>query len=234
MTKQNFTSISVVLDRSGSMSSVLESTIEGFNTFIKEQRDAAIGECIVSLHQFDNEYSTDYECLPVTEVKNLDTTSFVPRGTTALYDGIGRTIDSLGEKLAAMDENERPDTIIIAILTDGGENASRDYKIDRINEMIKTQTDVYNWEFVFLGANQDALSTATNFGISTQNSMTYASNARGTRAAFSSLSAGVSRKRMAKAAVYEAGGDINDAYLASNSLATFTEEDRKEQQEAGA
>jgi len=234
MTKKNFTAISVVLDKSGSMSSVLESTIEGFNSFIKEQRDSAVGDCIVSLHQFDSEYQTDYECLPINEVNKLDTTTFVPRGATALLDGIGKTVDTLGKRLADMTEEERPDTVIVAILTDGGENSSKDFKIELINEIIRTQTDVYNWEFVFLGANQDAIMTASHFGISSQNSMTYASNAIGTKDAFTSLSAGVSRKRRAKAAVYASGGDVNDAYVASRSLDTFTDEDRKTQKEAGA
>ena len=229
--KQNFTSISVVLDRSGSMNSIITPTIEGFNEFIQQQRGVAEGECVVSLHQFDDQYQTDYQNKAIADVAELNVEFYVPRGTTALLDAIGKTIDDLGKSLSDMDESERPDTVIVAILTDGHENASRDFTIRQINEMIKHQTDVYDWEFVFLGANQDAIATAARYGIERRNAMTYSASDRGTRAAFERMGDGLMRKRHAKAEAYHMGRSTKQAALMSKLINTFNEEDRREQED---
>ena len=222
----------MILDRSGSMQSIYEPTIEGFNEFINQQRNKVIGDCVVSLHQFDDVYQTDYTSVDIKSVKKLDYETYVPRGMTALLDAIGNTISELGKTLACMSEAERPDTVIVAILTDGHENASSEFTMQKINELIKHQTDKYDWEFIFLGANQDAIATASSYGIKAGNVMTYTPSDHGTRNAFSSMGDGLIRKRRAKAVAYQEGASIKEAALLSKRMETFDEDDRRKQSDS--
>jgi uncharacterized protein YegL len=147
----NLTHIAFILDRSGSMQSMAEEAIGGFNSFLKEQQKEE-GEARFSLILFDHEYTPVVENRPIAEVEPLDEKSYEPRGMTALLDAMGRTIDTLGQQLAETPEEERPGTVIVVTLTDGLENSSHDYSYDKLGEMIKEQQDVYKWEFLFLGA----------------------------------------------------------------------------------
>jgi hypothetical protein len=213
--KADLTDISIVLDRSGSMSSVRDDTIGGFNTFIKAQRELP-GSCNVSLVQFDDHYESLYTAKPVKDAPFLNTESYVPRASTALLDAIGRTITDTGARLSAIPEADRPGKVIFVILTDGQENASREFTRERVFEMIKLQREVYKWDFVFLGANQDAIQTGTALGMAAGSTMTYASNTRGTKSAFLAASNYAARARSGESAV------------------SFTAEDRQEQKDAGA
>jgi uncharacterized protein YegL len=155
MTKPNFTEIIIVLDRSGSMSSIVDDTIGGVNTLIKEQAKDA-GEIKLTIIQFDNNYEVFVAGKPVKDVPLLDKTTYVPRGSTALLDAIGRTINEVGLRLSLIREEERPSLVLFVIQTDGQENASHLFTSDKIKEMIAHQKDVYKWQFLFLGADQDA------------------------------------------------------------------------------
>lgn len=214
--KENYTDINIVLDRSGSMEAVKSDTIGGFNSFLSEQK-AVEGEATITLVQFDDVYEEVYKAVPIAEAKPLDTETFVPRGWTALLDAIGRTIIDTGKRLASIKEEERPENVIFVILTDGLENASREFDRQRISEMISHQRDVYNWEFVFLGANQDAIATAGDMGITQANALTYAANPAGTQAAFGSVAKNVAAYRMKVAA-----------------SPAFSAEDREVQKKSGA
>lgn len=212
--KKDFADITVVLDRSGSMSSVRADTIGGFNSFIEEQRKVP-GECNASLVQFDDQYEVVYTAKPVKDAPALTTETFVPRGMTALLDAIGRTINETGKRLSVIPEADRPGKVIFVILTDGGENSSKEYTREKVFEMITHQKSAYQWDFVFLGANQDAISTGAGLGIARGSTMTYASNAVGTKHAFRSAS----------------------NYAASSRTvgsASFSEADREKQKQAGA
>lgn len=213
---KNSTDIDFILDRSGSMQSCREATISGFNTFLAEQKKLP-GEAFVSLYQFDDHYDTVYAGKPLAEAPELTAETFVPRGSTALLDAIGRTITGVGARLAALPDADRPDKVVIVIVTDGGENASREFTREQIFDLIGHQRDKYQWQFVFLGANQDAISTGASFGIMRGQSMTYAANAKGTEAAYQSLSASIGSVR--------SGASAN---------ASFSEKDRDEQKKAGA
>lgn len=158
---KDFTDIVVVLDRSGSMTSCLNDTIGGFNSFIKDQLDEG-DNASVSLYQFDNHFETVYEGVPIREVPPL---KLHPRGGTALLDAMGRTIGLTGERLSKMPEEDRPDKVLVIFLTDGGENASKEFKKPQIAEMIKRQKEVYNWTFLYIGADFDAMSDAHSFGL---------------------------------------------------------------------
>lgn len=121
------------------------------------------------------------------QVPPLTHETFVPRGMTALLDAIGRTINTTGERLAAMAEEQRPGKVIFVILTDGQENTSREMTLEQINQMITRQTEVYNWDFVFIGANQDAIQTGSQLGIGAGNSLSYNATGEETREVFHML-----------------------------------------------
>lgn len=197
MTDNNLTDISIVLDRSGSMVKVHGDTIEGYNTFIEKQKEAS-GEAVVSLHQFDHEYVTTYSGKNIKDVQKLDYTTYTPRGNTALLDAVGRTIMATGARLASTPEEKRPGKVLIVVITDGEENSSREFKYDKIKEMIKHQEDNYKWTFVFLGANIDVAKTAMSLGFAATNATQYTSDSKGTRDAFDKMARGVLRYRSAE------------------------------------
>lgn len=192
--KENYTDVTVVIDRSGSMGSLRDEVIGGFNTFMEDQRKVE-GDCTVTLVQFDDRYEKNYEGIPVNEVADLNHATYKPRGLTAMYDAIGKTIVATGERLAAMDESERPDKVIFIIQTDGDENASQEYSSDQVKQMIETQENEFNWDVVFLGANINAKATAVNIGVQVNKAMTFANNSDGATRAFSSISANVTQCR---------------------------------------
>lgn len=191
---EQLTAIAFILDRSGSMASVKTDAIGGFNTFVEQQRELP-GDARMSLVLFDHEYTPVYDDKPIREVPELTAQTYVPRGRTALYDAVGQTIDMVGSRLARTPEPERPAKVIVAIMTDGLENASTDYSHARIAEMIKHQQDVYSWEFVFLGANMDVPAVARSLNIAEANAVAYAASPAGTQGAYRSLNERVSRMR---------------------------------------
>lgn len=192
--KTNHTDITIVLDRSGSMASVAPDTIGGFNRFLDDQQKAP-GTAAITLHQFDHEFETVLDAKPIGEAKPLDGTTFVPRGNTALMDAIGRAITGTVSRLEKTPDADRPEKVVFVIVTDGQENASREFNHAKVHEMITHQKEKYQWEFVFLGANQDAIKAAGNIGIQAANAMTYAHNKAGTVAAFASTSNNLMRMR---------------------------------------
>ena len=187
MKKPNYTEIAFILDRSGSMESCRAAAIEGFNRFLADQQQIeGLGK--LTLVQFDDEYLVPVASLPVQEILPLTTETYVPRNSTALLDAVGRTIDELGERLAVLPEDSRPAQVIVAILTDGLENASTRFTWQDIAGRIRHQTDQYKWSFLFLGANQDAIATAAMISITSHDAATYAADQAGSRAAYRTLS----------------------------------------------
>lgn len=169
MTDQNLTHIYFLLDRSGSMASIRLETAAGFDAFIAEQRKAP-GACTVTLAQFDNEYDEVYADLDLAAVPALDLS---PRGSTALLDALGRLITTAGERLAAMPEERRPGSVIVGVMTDGYENASQEWSHPQIKALIEQQTRDYGWEFLYLGADQDAIEEGSKMGFAASKSVTY-------------------------------------------------------------
>lgn len=214
--RDDLADITIVLDRSGSMESVKNDTIGGFNSFIDDQRKIP-GFANVSLCQFDTVYEELYAGKPLPEAPKLTNETFLPRGGTALLDAIGRTINATGKRLSDIPEAQRPSKVIFVIITDGEENSSKEFTRDKVFEMISKQRDVFKWQFVFIGANQDAISTAAAMGIAASNSLSFAANSRGTRAIYTATSSAVGNYRT---------GDTPDA--------SFTDKDREEQKKAGA
>lgn len=184
--KKNYSDITLILDRSDSMRSISQETIIGFNEFVNKQKELPV-EATFSLVQFDHEYELVHNGIPIESVPALDDKTFVPRGMTALLDAIGKTVDNIGNRLASLNEDQRPEKVVVVIITDGRENSSSQYSLSEINEKISHQRDFYNWEFLFLGANQDAIETAASVGIRRTSSLTFASTPQGTKSAFQSI-----------------------------------------------
>lgn len=194
MTNPDLTHLYFLLDRSGSMTSICDDTVGGFNAFIAEQQNHP-GQCRVTLAQFDDRYEQVYADLPVGDVPPLE---LHPRGTTALLDAIARLIADAGERLAALREDERPGTVIVGIMTDGHENASTEWTHPAVKALIEQQTKVYDWEFLYMGADQDAIEVGARLGVAADRSVTYT---RGSTAmAMDATSKVVGRVRAAKAA----------------------------------
>jgi len=185
--KKDYYHIVGIIDRSGSMLSIRDEVIGGFNNFIRDQKKVE-GKATMTLVQFDDEYLVNYEFIDIQNVADLNNETYVPRGMTAMYDAIGKTIVNTGIALSNMDENNRPEKVIVIIQTDGYENASQEYTSEVIKKMIKEQEEKYNWTFTFLGANINAKETANNIGINRKMSMTFAANSVGTSSAYNSVS----------------------------------------------
>ena len=205
--KDGFTRLALILDRSGSMASIDEATVAGVNRFVEEQRQVP-GTATLKLVQFDDVYEEVFDT-PTAEAPELTLSktprpgqkTYEPRGSTALLDAIGRTITELGSGLAAMSEDERPDKVIVIIMTDGLENASKTFTARQVLDLIVQQRDIYKWDFVFLGANQDAIATAAKMGIAAASAMPYAANSAATTNAVNATSAAVRRSRTTGQAV---------------------------------
>jgi hypothetical protein len=190
----NLSEIICIIDRSGSMESIKSDAIGGFNSFISQQKQEP-GEAHVTIVLFDDQYDVIASGVRIEKVAPLNDMTFVPRGSTALFDAIGKTLDDVGARLATVPESERPGAVVVAILTDGQENASRVYSRERIAAMIKHQREVYSWDFIFLAANQDAVASARQISIDAADAVPFAPSAAGTQVAFAEMSVRTAEKR---------------------------------------
>ena len=180
------TDITFILDRSGSMESIKEATIIGFNSFLKEHKSAN-SETKITLIQFDNEYDMVYDGINIKEVNYLNNKTYMPRGTTALLDAIGKTINHNKRKFKEMPDNEKPKNVIVVVLTDGYENNSRLFSRKEIFMKINKRRNKDNWVFLFIGANQDAIIEGTKIGISDDLCLSIRASKSGIKHAFDSV-----------------------------------------------
>lgn len=211
---KNLTDITIILDKSGSIQSIKSDIIGGFNSFVADQKSAP-GKAVLSLIEFSNTVETTINTVDITKVEDLTDSTFRPGGLTALYDAIGSTIDKTGERLNKLKPSERPDNVIFVILTDGYENASRDYSSLRVKELVKHQQEKYNWNFIFVGANQDAVLTSATLGINKDYAVTYTASSAGVNSVMGSVSANIRSFR-----VKSKGG------VGGQSVLKFSAEDR--------
>ncbi len=169
MTKQDYTAIMMIVDRSRSMSSIREEAENTLNNYIKEQAGQP-GKCTVRLVDFDHEYRLVQKTRSVNRFPKY---SLEPRGMTALYDAIGYAVTEFGQELSDLTESDRPARVLVVIITDGEENSSKEYRVDQVRNMIKHQESVYDWKFVFLAANQDAALSGSKIGIQANNTLNF-------------------------------------------------------------
>lgn len=202
--------IAYILDRSGSMQRLQESAVSGFNLFLKSQLDVP-GDARLTLVLFDDEYMTPHVAVPIQEVPELTAETYVPRGTTALLDAIGRTIKDVGARLAALAPEDQPGKVIIAIFTDGQENASRVYSRHHISDLIRLHRNEKGWVFLFLAANQDAIASAIPMSMTADDSGNVSATPAGYRSSGSAVSRKVRALRMKSSGSMDAQAREDDA-----------------------
>lgn len=194
----NRTHITAVLDRSGSMRNLEADTIGGFNKFLDDQK-AAEGEATLTLVLFDEQYEVPYSSKNLKDIPGLDNKLYFARGMTALYDALGKAIIETGKTLAAIPEDMRPGTVIVLVMTDGEENSSKEFAgepgRERLAAMVKAQTDIYKWSFIFMGANIDAKAVGASIGVASARSLNYTGDSVGTRSAYEAMSSGTKSLR---------------------------------------
>lgn len=190
----NHTEIVCIIDESGSMQHQQQATIDGFNKFLADQR-AAPGTANVTLVTFSNGWRTPIKSTSVNLVPNLDKTTYRPDGGTALLDAVGNAIKTLGDVAEGVPGSD----VVFVIITDGGENASTDYKREQVKEMIVAR-EAKGWKFIFLGANQDAFAEAGGLGINQMTASNYVATATGTAGSYGYSSDVITTMRSAKAA----------------------------------
>jgi hypothetical protein len=187
------THVTFVLDSSGSMEQIKDDTIGGFNAFLDDQRDET-GEATVTLYNFDTTIEQVYEGRPIADAPDLDEDTYRPGGRTALHDAIVTAIDDTISLIDSQPPDERPDHVVVPILTDGKENASETPQ-EVVRDRIETCQTERDWEFLFIGANQDAALTASEMGMDKDKSLSMAATDEGTEAVYDSVSDSVSRAR---------------------------------------
>ena len=180
------TLIAAILDRSGSMIDIINDAIGGFNEFLKNQKKLD-GKANITVALFDDRYELLYNNVNLKKVKKITRSEWSPRGLTALYDAIGKTINTIDLEIKSTKKKNRPDKILVAIVTDGFENDSKEYTKDKVFQLIK-EKEKDGWNFIYLAANQDAFEVGTSLGFSGGNTFTYTNTAEGNRIAFANLS----------------------------------------------
>lgn len=181
--KEKYVEIIAIIDRSGSMASCVEDSIGGFNTFLKNQQKIK-GKANFTTVLFDHEYLVPVNNVDIQDVKKLTTETYEPRGGTALLDAIGKTINNTNARLNEMKKSDRPSKIIVCILTDGYENQSVEFNSDQIKTMIEAHQKK-DWQFIYLGADQDAFAVAGGLGIMRANTANY--NSRTTKVGYATM-----------------------------------------------
>lgn len=216
--KKNYTHISIIMDRSGSMTTIAKDMEGGLTSLIETQK-LVEGDATISLARFDDVYEVVYNFAPL---KNASGFKLEPRGWTALLDAMGKCFTETKEKIKSMAEEDKPEKVLFIIITDGAENASKEFDKTTVNGMIKElrncnekdenqpDEDGINWDFIFLGANQDAIQEGGKYGIRGDAAMTYNTTSAGSQATFASLSAHLTTYRSM-----------------DNASVSFTEDDRK-------
>ena len=186
--KKGLTELVFIIDRSGSMGGIESDTIGGFNAMLKEQQ-AVEGEAIVTTVLFDDKYELLHDRIDIRAVAPLTDKDYTVRGSTALLDAIGRTIHKIRAAQQHTDENYRAEKVLFVIITDGQENASREYSAESVKTRIERQKQKYGWEFVFFGANMDAVMEAGKLGIAADRAQNYCADAIGTSKVYTAMSA---------------------------------------------
>ena len=205
--RKGLTEIVFILDRSGSMRGLEADTIGGFNSMIEKQQEEE-GEAFISTVLFDDKSEVLYDRVPIRKVEPMTSKQYYVRGCTALLDAIGKAIHHIGNVHKYARPEDVPEKTLFIITTDGMENASHDYDYNRVKKMVERQKEKYHWEFVFLGANIDAIDVAGRFGVSASRAVRYECDKRGTRKNFLVMSEMISSVRACKSA--EAMGDMFD------------------------
>lgn len=192
--RKDLTELVFILDMSGSMGRLTEDTIGGYNTLIEDQKKEK-GDALVTTILFDDRYIVLHDRVPLKDVKPLTDKEYRPLGTTAMLDAVGKTINSVGANLANTPEEERAGTVMVTIITDGMENASKEYSWQDVQGMIKHQREKYSWIFSFIGANIDVEKVSGDLGIDARLAKKYTASKVGTDSVYKAMSSTASLVR---------------------------------------
>lgn len=187
MMKKGLCEFVFILDKSGSMSGLESDTIGGYNSMLDKQKKVE-GECFLTTVLFDNNYELLHDRIDIRAVRSITDKEYFVGGTTALLDAIGRTINKIVAVQKQTADEYKAEKVMFVIITDGAENSSREYSAERIKQMIGYQKSEYGWEFIFLGANIDAVETAANFGIDQDRAQNYNADSEGVNLNFRVMS----------------------------------------------
>lgn len=237
------TELVFILDRSGSMASMADEAIGGFNAFLEEQKTLP-GEARLTLALFDHEYTLVHNGRDIKAVEPLTKETYTPRGTTALLDAVGRTLDDVGKRIHASEQacsacGSKPDTptkVLVAVLTDGLENASKDYDKKRISEMIEHHKKDHDWQFMFLAANQDAFEEGGSIGVMRNMALNYSMDSAGFKKSFATMNASAKLYRSVGTQVFSAANiadltddDGNETQAMQDLMAAGSDDDKTEE-----
>ena len=196
--KKGLTELVFILDRSGSMSGLESDTIGGYNAMLEKQKKEP-GKAVISTVLFDDRYELLHDRINLQGIEPITDKEYFVRGSTALLDAVGNTINKIGNVQKHTAEDERAEHIMLVITTDGMENASREFSYEKVRQMIEHQKSKYSWEFIFLGANIDAIAAAERFGISKDRAANYNADSEGTLLNYEVISETVSCMRASRA-----------------------------------
>jgi len=209
--KNNVTELVFILDRSGSMAGLESDTIGGFNALIEKQRKQD-GKCYVSTVLFDNVAEVLHDRLELSEIKKMTEKDYSVRGCTALIDAIGGAIHHIGNIHKYARPEDVPEHTMFVITTDGQENASHQYTSDKVKHMIERQKEKYGWEFLFIGANIDAVETASRYGISKDRAVNYNADSQGTQVLYDTVAQAVCNVRASAPLSSDWGKNITEDF----------------------
>ena len=209
--KNNITELVFILDRSGSMAGLEQDTIGGFNAMIEKQKKQD-GECYVSTVLFDNISEVIHDRVKLSEIEKMTEKDYYVRGCTALIDAIGGAIKHIGNIHKYARREDVPEHTMFVITTDGMENASRRYSSDEVKKMIERQKKKYGWEFLFIGANIDAVETAAQFGIEKERAVNYHADQQGTQVLYETVAQAVSNVRMCQPLANDWANNIEEDF----------------------
>ena len=195
--KKGLTELVFILDKSGSMGGLEKDTIGGYNSMLEKQK-AVPGECLITTVLFDNDYELLHDRIDIRAVSPITEKEYAVGGSTALLDAIGRTIHKIGNAQRNTADDYRAEKVMFVIITDGEENSSREYSAEKVKAQIQRQKEKYDWEFIFLGANIDAVETAGRFGIAPDRAQNYHADSEGTALNFRVMSEAVATFRECK------------------------------------
>jgi len=209
--KNNVTELVFILDRSGSMAGLESDTIGGFNALIEKQRKQD-GKCYVSTILFDNVSEVLHDRVELSEIEKMTEKDYSVRGCTALIDAIGGAIHHIGSIHKYARPEDVPEHTMFVITTDGQENASHKYTADKVKRMIEKQKEKYGWEFLFIGANIDAVETAARYGITKDRAVNYNADSKGTRVLYDTVAEAVCNVRTSVPLTADWGKSITDDF----------------------
>lgn len=209
--KKDLTELVFILDRSGSMSGLERDTVGGFNAMIEKQRKQE-GQCLVSTVLFDDRSKVLHDRIPLDRVPEMTEDDYTVRGCTALIDAIGDAVRHIGNIHKYARPEDVPAHTVFVITTDGQENASRRYSAEQVKEMISRQKEKHGWEFLFIGANIDAVETAARYGIEKERAVNYRADSKGTNVLYKAVTKAVGSVRCGKSISEDWCAEIDEDY----------------------